>query len=83
MYSSNVLVDCQRKHTLLEMMRSKNYSIVSLESEIPEDVNGQVEKAEEEKLLARRRYMHLVCIPPVFIISFSVVLEVQARERSE
>ena len=70
------------------MMRSNNYSIVSLESEIPEDVYGYVDKHTEEKLLARRRCITLVCITLVSIISlgfltFRVVHDVQARASSD
>ena len=69
-------------------MGSSNYSIVILESEIVEEMYDYVDKETEEKLLARRRFIKLVCIPLVFIISFgfltfSVVHDVQARARSD
>ena len=68
-------------------MKSNKYSIVSSESEILEDMNNYVDSEAEEKLLARRRCIKLVCIPLVFIISFgfltfSVVHDVQARAKS-
>ena len=69
-------------------MKSIEYSIISLESEILEEMYDYVDKEAEEKRLARRRCITLVCIPAVFIISFgfltfSVVHDVQARARSD
>ena len=88
MYCSNLLVNSQRRHTLFDMMRSNNYSIVSLESEILEDIYDDVDKEPEEKLLARRKCIKIDCIPLVFLISFgthtfSVVHDVQTRARSD
>ena len=87
-YCSNLLVNSQRRHTLFDMMRSNNYSIVSLESEILEDIYDDVDKEPEEELLARRRCIKLICIPLVFLIffgtlTFSVVHDVQTRTRSD
>ena len=69
-------------------MQSNNYSIVSLESDLAEDVYDYVDREAEEKLLARRRCIKLVCIPLVFIVSFcclafSVVHDEEARARSD
>ena len=69
-------------------MKSNEYRVVSLESEILEETYDYVDKEAEEKLLARKRFIKLVCIPLVFIISFgfltfSVVHDVQARASSE
>ena len=68
-------------------MKSAKYSIVSIESEVAEEMIEYVDRETEEKLLARRRYIKLVCIPLVFILSFgllalSVVHDVQARALS-
>ena len=69
-------------------MRSSNYSIVILESEIVEEMYDDIDKEEEEKLIARKRCTKLVFIPLVSIISFgflafSIVHDVQARARSD
>ena len=65
-------------------MENNKYSIVSIESDVIEYMFDCVDKDKEEKILARKRCITLVCIPLVFIISFgllaaSVVHDVQAR----
>ena len=65
-------------------MKSNNYSIISMHSEIHEEECDDVDHEKEERRLARRRWIKLVSIGAVFLIcgvilTLSVVHDVQAR----
>ena len=55
-------------------MENNKYSIVSIESGDIEEMFDYVDKDKEEKLLARRRYFKLFCIPFVFFLSFGLLV---------
>ena len=54
-------------------MENKRYSIVSIESDVIDEMFDYVDKEKEEKILARKRCITLVGIPLVFIITFGLL----------